>query len=132
MPIQSDASKLRAALEVIMDKIIKNEDWKKFDEKIPTTFLELLTKELYRLIRSFEKHLWCSDLSEQAVNLAPKIKEIELTSDYDELKKLINDAYQYSQDNDTLWNDLKSFVHDAKKWIIDVWHHKKQKHNLES
>ena len=132
MPIQSDASKLRAALEVIMDKIIKNEDWKKFDEKIPTTFLKLLTKELYRLIRSFEKHLWCSDLSEQAVNLVPKIKEIKLTSDYDELKKLINDAYQYSQDNDTLWNDLKSFVHDTKKWIIDIWHHKKQKHNLES
>lgn len=125
MPIQNDASKLRAAVEVIMDKIIKNQDWKKFDESQPETFLELLTKELYRLIRLFEKHLWCNDLADQAVALAPKIKSIQLSQDYDELKKLIDDAYDYHQDQDTLWKQLKGFVHDTKEWIFHIWHHKK-------
>ena len=125
MAIQGDSAKLKAALEVIMDKIIKNDDVKRFDESQTHTFLELLARELYRMVRVFEKHLWCNALAEEAAGVAQKIKQIQLSQEYDELKKLIDEAYEYSKSEDNLWNQLKGFVHDVKDWIMQVWRHKK-------
>lgn len=125
MAIQNDGMKLKAALEVIMDKIVKANDVAKFDETQPDTFLELLAKELYRLVRVFEKHLWCNALASEAASVVDKIKTLQTSQDYEEVKRLIDEAYAYSKNTDTLWAEINGFVHDVKDWVFQIWHTKK-------
>ena len=62
----------------------------------------MLEQELYRIIRGIEKNLWCDhSAKEVAMNIA-KIKSIETTNEYQQLKNIISDVYEYGMPQDGL------------------------------
>lgn len=114
MQINYDDNKLKAALEVIMDKAVAANDGAKYDENNKEMFLEFLGKELYRLIRGLEKHLWCDSSAAEVAAAVDKIKSIKATDQYENLKQLISGVYEYGRPQDNLWPRIRDFVKDSE------------------
>ena len=125
MQINYDDNKLKAALEVIMDKAVAANDGAKYDENNKEMFLEFLGKELYRLIRGLEKHLWCDSSAAEVAAAVDKIKSIKTTDQYENLKQLISGVYEYGRPQDNLWPRIRDFVKDSESWIFTTWNAKK-------
>lgn len=125
MQINYDDNKLKAALEVIMDKAVAANDGAKYDENNKEMFLEFLGKELYRLIRGLEKHLWCDSSATEVAAAVDKIKSIKATDQYENLKQLISGVYEYGRPQDNLWPRIRDFVKDSESWIFTTWNAKK-------
>ena len=125
MQINYDDNKLKAALEVIMDKAVAANDEAKYDENNKEMFLEFLGKELYRLIRGLEKQLWCDSSAAEVAAAVDKIKSIKATDQYENLKQLISGVYEYGRPQDNLWPRIRDFVKDSESWIFTTWNAKK-------
>ena len=125
MYINYDNNHLQAALEVIMEKIANAKKQEEYESNSEEKFLEMLAQELYRLIRGIEKNLWCDhSAKEVAMNIA-KIKSIETTNEYQQLKNIISDVYEYGIPQDGLWPKIYNLVKNEKTWVLEVWNNLK-------
>ena len=120
MYIEYDENRLKAALEVIMEKSV-SENGTKYSEANTEEFLEFLGQELYRLIRGLEKNIWCDHYATEVAMNVIKIKTIQTTHEYQQLKNLISDVYEYGRPQDGLWPKVRDFVKQQQGWVFQIW-----------
>ena len=120
MYIEYDETRLKAALEVIMEKAV-SENGTKYSEVNSEEFLEFLGQELYRLIRGLEKNIWCDHYATEVAMNVIKIKTIQTTHEYQQLKNLISDVYEYGRPQDGLWPKVRDFVKQQQAWVFQIW-----------
>lgn len=120
MYIEYDENRLKAALEVIMEKAV-SENGAKYSEANSEEFLEFLGQELYRLIRGLEKNIWCDHYATEVAMNVIKIKTIQTTHEYQQLKNLISDVYEYGRPQDGLWPKVRDFVKQQQAWVFQIW-----------
>ena len=120
MYIEYDENRLKAALEVIMEKAV-SENGAKYSEANSEEFLEFLGQELYRLIRGLEKNIWCDHYATEVAMNVIKIKTIQTTHEYQQLKNLISDVYEYGRPQDGLWPKVRDFVKQQQAWAFQIW-----------
>lgn len=120
MYIEYDENRLKAALEVIMEKAV-SENGAKYSETNSEEFLEFLGQELYRLIRGLEKNIWCDHYATEVAMNVIKIKTIQTTHEYQQLKNLISDVYEYGRPQDGLWPKVRDFVKQQQAWVFQIW-----------
>ena len=120
MYIEYDETRLKAALEVIMEKAV-SENGAKYSEVNSEEFLEFLGQELYRLIRGLEKNIWCDHYATEVAMNVIKIKTIQTTHEYQQLKNLISDVYEYGRPQDGLWPKVRDFVKQQQAWVFQIW-----------